>query len=86
MTNTAKDPFDVNVTDKAHDDQGRSYNSQNDASETNYIADACLFSLNPGDQSEWGLEFSVSKGTHLTSIDFFQDGEKFTTIKVDLKS
>ena len=86
ITSTGKEPFDTNITVKAHDDQGRTYNSKNDVNETNYIADAARFPINPGEQVEWGLEFSVSKGTHLTSIDFFQDGEKIKTLAIDLQA
>ena len=86
VTSTSKDPFDMNITVKAHDDQGRTYNAQNDATDTSNIAEFLRFSINPGESLAWGLEFSVSKGTHLTSIDFYQDGEKFKTVSVDLKA
>lgn len=85
LQNTGNTVFNYDFSAVGLDDQGRTYSPQLDSSDSNFWIGGKGF-INPSETLDWSLEFPVSKGTHLTSVEFFQSGEKVATVPIDLQS
>lgn len=84
VQNTGNKVFNYDFSAVGVDDQGRTFAPQLDSSDSNYSLGGKAF-INPGETLDWSLEFPVSSGTHLTSVQFFQSGTKIATVGIDLR-
>jgi hypothetical protein len=82
--NTGNDVFDYDLSVKAIDDRGRTFAPQNDPSVPQISTGGASF-INPGEKLMWSMEFSVSPGTRLTSIEIFQSLNLVATVPIDLQ-
>jgi len=82
--NTGKDVFDYDLTARAIDENGRTFAPQNDPTISQITAGGASF-INPGETLDWSLEFAVSPGTHLTSVEIFQSGHLIAKVPIDLQ-
>lgn len=82
--NTGNDVFNYDLSVKAIDDRGRTFAPQNDPSVPQISTGGASF-INPGEKLMWSMEFSVSPGTRLTSIEIFQSLNLVATVPIDLQ-
>jgi hypothetical protein len=82
--NTGNDVFNYDLSVRAIDDRGRTFAPQNDPSVPQITTGGASF-INPGEKLMWSMEFSVSPGTRLTSVEIFQSMELVATIPIDLQ-
>ena len=82
--NTGNDVFNYDLSVRAIDDRGRTFAPQNDPSVPQITTGGASF-INPGEKLMWSMEFSVSPGTRLTSVEIFQSMELVATVPIDLQ-
>jgi hypothetical protein len=82
--NTGNDVFNYDLSVRAIDDRGRTFAPQNDPSVPQITTGGASF-INPGEKLMWSMEFSVSPGTRLTSVEIFQSMELIATVPIDLQ-
>ena len=82
--NTGNDVFDYDLSVRAIDDQGRTYAPQTDLAVPQISTGGTSF-INPGEKLMWSMEFSVSPGTRLTSVQIYQSLELVAIVPIDLQ-
>jgi hypothetical protein len=82
--NTGNEVFNYDLSVRAIDDRGRTFAPQNDPSVPQITTGGASF-INPGEQLMWSMEFSVSPGTRLTSVEIFQSMKLVAAVPIDLQ-